>query len=138
MADYQAAADQIVKAIGGKENIDQATHCVTRLRFVLKDEGKVDEKALEQIEEVKGSFSANGQYQVVIGQGVVNRVYAEMVKRTGIGEATKEDVKRASDQKLNPLQRAVKTLADIFIPIPVMCLILQVNRCSPNPFRRTC
>ncbi|MED1749779.1 MULTISPECIES: PTS system trehalose-specific EIIBC component [Bacillus] len=117
MADYQAAADQIVKAIGGKENIDQATHCVTRLRFVLKDEGKVDEKALEQIEEVKGSFSANGQYQVVIGQGVVNRVYAEMVKQTGIGEATKEDVKRASDQKLNPLQRAVKTLADIFIPI---------------------
>lgn len=117
MADYQAAADQIVKAIGGKENIDQATHCVTRLRFVLKDEGKVDEKALEQIDEVKGSFSANGQYQVVIGQGVVNRVYAEMVKQTGIGEATKEDVKRASDQKLNPLQRAVKTLADIFIPI---------------------
>lgn len=117
MADYQAAADQIVKAIGGKENIDQATHCVTRLRFVLKDEGRVDEKALEQIDEVKGSFSANGQYQVVIGQGVVNRVYAEMVKQTGIGEATKEDVKRASDQKLNPLQRAVKTLADIFIPI---------------------
>lgn len=89
MADYQAAADQIVKAIGGKENIDQATHCVTRLRFVLKDEGKIDEKALEQIEEVKGSFSANGQYQVVIGQGIVNRVYAEMVKQTGIGEASK-------------------------------------------------
>lgn len=86
MADYQAAADQIVKAIGGKENIDQATHCVTRLRFVLKDEGKVDEKALEQIEEVKGSFSANGQYQVVIGQGVVNQYMPKWSKGRGLGK----------------------------------------------------
>ncbi|CAM5247392.1 trehalose permease IIC protein [Bacillus safensis FO-36b] [Bacillus safensis subsp. safensis] len=75
-------------------------------------------RALEQIDEVKGSFSANGQYQVVIGHtGPSIEYMPKVVKRTGIGEATKEDVKRASDQKLNPLQRAVKTLADIFIPI---------------------
>jgi PTS system trehalose-specific IIC component len=117
MGDIKQSSTQIVKAIGGKENISAATHCVTRLRFALKDEGKVDQKQLDQIDVVKGSFSTNGQFQVVIGQGTVNKVYAEIVNETGIGEASKDDVKKASEQNLNPLQRAVKTLADIFIPI---------------------
>ncbi|WP_102261963.1 PTS system trehalose-specific EIIBC component [Mesobacillus jeotgali] len=111
------AVEQIVEAVGGKENIAGATHCVTRLRFALKDEGKVDKEKLENIDLVKGSFSANGQYQVVIGQGLVDKVYAEMVAITGIGEASKEEIKDAAAQNLNPLQRAIKTLADIFIPI---------------------
>lgn len=117
MSDVKQSSIQIVKAIGGKDNIAAATHCVTRLRLALKDEGKVDQEALDQIDVVKGSFSTNGQFQVVIGQGTVNKVYAELVKETGVGEASKDDVKKASEQNLNPLQRAVKTLADIFIPI---------------------
>lgn len=117
MGAYSKQAEQIVDAVGGKENIEAATHCVTRLRFALKDESKVDESKLEQIDVVKGSFSANGQYQVVIGQGTVNKVYQDLVNQTGIGEASKEDVKKASEANLNPLQRAIKTLADIFIPI---------------------
>lgn len=111
------AVEQIIEAVGGKENIAAATHCVTRLRFALKDEGKVDKDKLENIELVKGSFSANGQYQVVIGQGLVDKVYNEMVEITGIGTATKQEIKDAAEQNLNPLQRAIKTLADIFIPI---------------------
>lgn len=111
------SAEQIVAAIGGKENIAAATHCVTRLRFALKDESKVNKEALESIDLVKGSFLANGQFQVVIGQGTVDKVYNEMVKLTGIGESSKEEMKDAAAQKLNPIQRAVKTLADIFIPI---------------------
>jgi PTS system trehalose-specific IIC component len=111
------AVEQIVEAIGGKENIAAATHCVTRLRFALKDEGKVDKDKLENNDLVKGSFSANGQYQVVIGQGLVDKVYAEMVEITGIGTATKQETKDAAEKNLNPLQRAIKTLADIFIPI---------------------
>ncbi|MDQ0230835.1 PTS system trehalose-specific EIIBC component [Metabacillus malikii] len=128
---------QIVEAIGGKDNISAATHCVTRLRLALVDEGKVDKDALEAIDLVKGSFSANGQYQVVIGQGTVDKVYKEMVSQTGIGEATKDDVKKASEQNLNPLQRAIKTLADIFIPIlPAIVtagLLLGINNILTGP-----
>lgn len=117
MGELNRSARQIVEAVGGAENIAAATHCVTRLRFALIDESKVDQEMLDQIDVVKGSFSTNGQFQVVIGQGTVNKVYAELVKETGIGESTKDDVKKASEKNMNPLQRAVKTLADIFIPI---------------------
>ncbi|MGQ5175944.1 PTS system trehalose-specific EIIBC component [Bacillus halotolerans] len=117
MGELNRSARQIVEAVGGAENIAAATHCVTRLRFALIDESKVDQEVLDQIDVVKGAFSTNGQFQVVIGQGTVNKVYAELVKETGIGESTKDDVKKASEKNMNPLQRAVKTLADIFIPI---------------------
>ncbi|MTH53574.1 PTS system trehalose-specific EIIBC component [Bacillus mangrovi] len=117
MSNLNQAAKDIVEAIGGKENISAATHCVTRLRFALNDESKVDKERLENIDVVKGSFSTNGQFQVVIGQGTVNKVYNEMVNETGIGEASKDDVKSASEKNLNPLQRFVKMLSDIFIPI---------------------
>ncbi|KXZ22717.1 PTS system trehalose-specific EIIBC component [Bacillus nakamurai] len=117
MSELNRSARQIVDAVGGIDNIAAATHCVTRLRFALIDESKVDQKVLDEIDVVKGSFAVNGQFQVVIGQGTVNKVYAELVKETGIGEASKEEVKKASEHKMNPLQRAVKTLADIFIPI---------------------
>lgn len=107
----------IVQAVGGAENITSATHCVTRLRFVLQDEGKVNKEQLENLDIVKGTFSSSGQYQVVIGQGLVDKVYKELVDITGISESSKEETKRAAEKKLNPLQRAIKTLADIFIPI---------------------
>ncbi|MGB3569550.1 MAG: glucose PTS transporter subunit EIIB, partial [Priestia megaterium] len=111
------SVERIVEAVGGKENISAATHCVTRLRLVLKDEGKVNQSMLDEHELVKGSFSTNGQFQVVIGQGTVDKVYKEMVALTGIGELSKEEVKNEAAKNLNPLQRAIKTLADIFIPI---------------------
>ncbi|PLR97529.1 PTS system trehalose-specific EIIBC component [Bacillus sp. T33-2] len=111
------SVEQIIEGVGGKENIAAATHCVTRLRFALKDEGKADKEKLENIDLVKGTFSSNGQYQVVIGQGTVDKVYNQMVEMTGIGHASKQEIKDAAAQKLNPFQRAVKTLGDIFIPI---------------------
>ncbi|WP_026689006.1 PTS system trehalose-specific EIIBC component [Alteribacter aurantiacus] len=117
MAQYEKQVKEILEAIGGEENIEKATHCVTRLRMSLKDESKVDSEKLESIDIVKGSFSTNGQFQVIIGQGTVDKVYKEMVAMTGIGESSKEDVKEASASKQNWLQRGVKMLADIFIPI---------------------
>ncbi|MDQ0254750.1 PTS system trehalose-specific IIC component [Evansella vedderi] len=117
MAIERKTVEEIIDAIGGKENIDSATHCVTRLRLVLHDEGKVDKEKLENIDIVKGNFSTNGQFQVIIGQGLVDKVYKELVNITGIGEASKEDTKAAAEKKMNPLQRGIKTLADIFIPI---------------------
>jgi trehalose PTS system EIIBC or EIIBCA component len=137
MSKIRETAEQIVEALGGKDNISAATHCVTRLRLALKDEGKVDEKALEDIDLVKGSFSANGQYQVVIGQGTVDKVYNEFIDITGTGRASKEDIKDEASKKLNPLQRAIKALADIFIPIlPAIVtagLLMGINNILTGP-----
>ncbi|MBD8070844.1 PTS system trehalose-specific EIIBC component [Bacillus sp. PS06] len=117
MSNNREVAQQIIDAIGGKDNISAATHCVTRLRLALNDESQVNKEALENIDLVKGSFSTNGQFQVVIGQGTVDKVYAELVDLTGIGESSKQELKDAAEKNLNPLQRAIKVLADIFIPI---------------------
>lgn len=129
--------EQILSAVGGTENIVSATHCVTRLRFVLKDEGKVNKEQLEVLDLVKGTFSSNGQYQVVIGQGTVDKVYKELVSLAGISEASKEETKAAAESKLNPIQRAIKTLADIFIPIlPAIVtagLLMGINNILTGP-----
>lgn len=134
---YSKEAKAIVQAVGGEDNIRAATHCVTRLRFALADDDKVDKEALEKMDIVKGVFSANGQYQVVIGQGTVDKVYQSMVNETDISEATKEDVKAASGQKQNALQRGIKVLADIFIPIlPAIItagLLMGINNILANP-----
>ena len=134
--EYSKEGKEIVEAVGGKENIAAVTHCVTRLRFALNDEEKVDTEALENLSIVKGVFSANGQFQVVIGQGTVDKVYAAMAKETGVGEASKDDVKDAAAKKQNPLQRAIKTLADIFIPIlPAIVtagLLMGINNILTN------
>jgi len=134
---YSQEAKQIVEAVGGIENIHAATHCVSRLRFALDNEDTVDKEALDKLDIVKGTFSTNGQYQIVIGQGTVDKVYQAMVAETGIKEASKEDVKAAGGKKLNPLQRAIKVLADIFIPIlPAIVtagLLLGLNNILVNP-----
>lgn len=110
------SVERIVQAVGGKDNIITATHCVTRLRLVLKEEGNVDKHALERVDVVKGVFSANGQFQIVIGPGV-EKAYGYLLEITGMGQATKEEVKSEAEKKLNLLQRLVKTLGDIFIPL---------------------
>ena len=79
----------IVRAIGGKENIDTATHCVTRLRLVLKDDNKVDKDALDDNTLVKGQFKADNQYQIVIGPGTVDEVYKQFIQETGVEESSK-------------------------------------------------
>ncbi|WP_110113472.1 PTS system trehalose-specific EIIBC component [Bacillus sp. CGMCC 1.16541] len=137
MSINRESVEQIVQAVGGKDNISAATHCVTRLRLVLKDESKVDQDALNNHDLVKGSFSTSGQFQVVIGQGTVDKVYKEMVAITGIGEVSKEEVKNEAAKNMNPLQRAIKTLADIFIPIlPAIVtagLLMGINNVLTGP-----
>lgn len=117
MSKYRQAAEQILVAIGGVENISSATHCVTRLRLVLHDENVVDTKALEVVPEVKGAFATSGQFQVILGNGIVEKVYQELMALTGRSEQSKEEVKEEAAKKGNPLQRAIKVLADVFIPI---------------------
>jgi len=108
---------RIISAIGGKENVNAATHCVTRLRLALEDESKVNKEELDKIDLVKGSFAANNQFQIVIGPGTVDEAYQIFIEETGMGESTKDEVKAAAADKMNPLQRAIKTLGDVFIPL---------------------
>ena len=115
--DYKGIAEQILKDVGGPENIASYAHCATRLRLVLVDETKADKKAVEKIEAVAGSFTAGGQYQIILGPGTVNKVHDELAKLTNIQEASMEQVKKAAAAHMNPAQRFVKTLSDIFVPL---------------------
>lgn len=110
-------AEEILAAIGGKENVSAAAHCATRLRLVLNDEEAVDEAKLDEMDVVKGTFSTGGQYQIILGSGTVNKVYKELAVLTGLAEMSTKDVKDAGAKKMNPLQRFVKLLSDIFVPI---------------------
>lgn len=117
MAVKKKDVQDIVEAVGGKDNLDTATHCVTRLRLVLKDDDKVDKDRLSNNNLVKGQFKADNQYQIVIGPGTVDEVYKQLIAETGISESSKDDAKAAAAKKGNPLQRLIKLLGDIFIPI---------------------
>ncbi|MBZ8172774.1 PTS trehalose transporter subunit IIBC [Staphylococcus cohnii] len=117
MAVKKKDVQDIVEAIGGRENLDTATHCVTRLRLVLKDDDKVDKDRLSNNDLVKGQFKADNQYQIVIGPGTVDEVYKQFIEETGAESASKDDAKAAAAKKGNPIQRLVKLLGDIFIPI---------------------
>jgi len=84
MNEYRQTAEAIIAAVGGKENIAAATHCATRLRMVLKDEGKIDKVAINAIPLAKGNFLTAGQFQIILGTGTVNKVTAELLDITGV------------------------------------------------------
>lgn len=115
--DYRKVAREIYEQIGGKENLISAAHCATRLRLVISDNGKADKEKVENIDGVKGVFFAQGQMQIILGTGVVNKVYDEFIQFADISESSKEELKQAAASKANPLQRLIKTLGDIFVPI---------------------
>ena len=114
---YFDAAQDILKYIGGPENIGSAAHCATRLRLVLKDQNLANKEGLEKLDIVKGAFLNGGQFQIIIGQGTVNKVYAELIKIAGIKEMSTAEVKQEGAKKLNPIQKLAKILSDIFVPI---------------------
>ncbi|MBM7636312.1 PTS system beta-glucosides-specific IIC component [Streptococcus saliviloxodontae] len=114
MALYTKLAQAILTHIGGKENVDSLQHCVTRLRFELKDESKVDEESLKKLSGVVSAVQAGGQYQVVIGNHVAD-VYDELDRlggfsRTGLSE------ENPTAKKSNPFNRFVSLVSSIFHP----------------------
>jgi len=115
--DHKHAAEQVIAAVGGKDNIVSAAHCATRLRLVIADDAKVDMAAVDDVEGAKGSFQAAGQLQIIFGTGTVNKVYDEFVKLSGAPAGSTADVKAAAAAKGNIIQRATKTLGDVFVPI---------------------
>ena len=115
--DYRKCAEQIAANIGGGANVISAAHCATRLRLVIADNGKVNKAALEEIDGVKGMFESNGQLQLIIGTGTVNKVYDEFLSVTGASAASKEDVKAAAASKMPWWKKILKTPGDVFVPI---------------------
>ncbi|NFO13422.1 PTS sugar transporter subunit IIA [Clostridium botulinum] len=115
----QVVANEILKNIGGKENIKSIEHCATRLRIILKDKEKIDEKAIENIDGVKGQFFAAGQYQVILGTGFVNKVYSQIVN--GSDDLANTSAKEDAYSEMTMLQKISRTFGDVFVPIiPVL------------------
>lgn len=132
MGKYAEDARELLRLVGGKENIAAVSHCMTRMRFALVDPGKADIKAIEAMKVVKGSFTQSGQFQVIIGN-TVSDFYNDFVKEAGIEGVSKDAVKQAAKKNQNPLQRIVTALAEIFAPlIPAIItggLILGFRNC---------
>ena len=136
--DHRKVAERVIKDVG-RDNIIAGAHCATRLRLVLKDDSKVDQKALDNDPDVKGTFKTNGQYQVIIGPGDVNDVYDEFIKITGLKELSTDDLKKvaAEGKKKNPVMDFIKLLSDIFVPIiPALVaggLLMALNNFLTSP-----
>lgn len=116
MGKYENDVKRLLALIGGKENIQAVSHCVTRMRFVLVDPEKADEEAIQELKSVKGTFTQAGQYQVIIGNDVAV-FYNEFTEYAGIEGVSKESVKEAAKANQNVIQKIMGVLGEIFAPL---------------------
>ncbi len=114
---YLAISEKLAELVGGKKNIQGIAHCATRLRIVLENNDVVDLKAIEDLDLVKGVFVAGDQLQIIFGAGLVNDVYEVFKDYTGKAGMSLSDLKTEANKKMNPLQRIIKALSDVFIDI---------------------
>lgn len=117
MPSEQHVARAILQEIGGRDNVLSATHCATRLRLVLKNPEALDKSGVEAIDGVKGSFMAAGQYQVILGTGFVDKVYASFMREGGFSDGDLMDKGDALERGMNPVQKVSRLLGDVFLPI---------------------
>lgn len=131
---YRDIARQIIEIVG-KDNIISATHCTTRLRLIVKEKDAIDEKKLEKVPLVKGTFFNAGQYQIILGTGIVNKVYAELEK-LNLNTLSKQEQDEIVKKQQKGIKRLMRTLGDIFVPIiPVIAatgLFLGLKGCVFN------
>lgn len=136
--DHKKVANEIVSAVG-KDNFAAAAHCATRLRLVIKDESKLNQDALDNNDDVKGTFKTNGQYQIIIGPGDVNNVYDELINIANVTPVSTEELKNVTQdgKKKNPIMAFIKLLSDIFVPIiPALVaggLLMALNNFLTSP-----
>ncbi|WP_078428172.1 sucrose-specific PTS transporter subunit IIBC [Alkalihalobacterium alkalinitrilicum] len=114
---HKDVALQLIPLLGGVDNIISATHCATRLRIVLQDDSKAQKDKIEELEGVKGAFLSSGQFQIIFGTGIVNKVYAPFSEEVGLKEKEAVVHSEAVKQKMNPFARFARTLSNIFVPI---------------------
>ena len=112
----QEIAKKVIDALGGRENVNSVAHCATRLRVMVKDEGKINKEVIENLEKVQGAFFNSGQYQIIFGTGTVNKMYDEVVA-LGLPTSSKDDMKAEAEKQGNWFQRAIRTFGDVFVPI---------------------
>ena len=119
---HKEVAARVITAVGGEDNIVAAAHCATRLRMVLKDSKNVDQAALDNDPDLKGTFETGGMFQIIVGPGDVNVVFKELDKQTSKNIAvTAEELKDVAAQRGSWFTKAIKALADIFVPlIPIL------------------
>ena len=115
--DHAKVAGEVVEAVGGASNISAAAHCATRLRLVIADESKINQQALDDSDDLKGTFAAGGMFQIIVGPGDVDQVYAHMVSDHGVREVSKDEAKEEAESGGNLFSRFIKMIADIFVPI---------------------
>lgn len=114
---YEKISLELTKLVGGRENIQGIAHCATRLRIVLKDNDAADLKAIENVDLAKGVFVAGDQVQIIFGAGLVNDVYEVFAEHNDMKNMSLSDLKTVANQKMNPLQRVIKALSDVFVDI---------------------
>jgi len=112
----QEIAKKVIDALGGRENVNSVAHCATRLRVMVKDEGKINKEVIENLDKVQGAFFNSGQYQIIFGTGTVNKMYDEVVA-LGLPTSSKDDMKAEAAKQGNWFQRAIRTFGDVFVPI---------------------
>lgn len=118
--DHKSVAERVLTNVGGVHNIQAGAHCATRLRLVLKDPKALNQTALDNDDDIKGTFQNAGQFQIIVGPGDVNEVYKHLVGH-GMKEASKDELKSIAASKGNLGTRFLKTVSDIFLPIiPVL------------------
>lgn len=116
MSRYVDEVNELLEAIGGKDNIAAVSHCATRMRFVLNNAQKADKQKIENIKSVKGTFTQAGQFQIIIGNEV-SIFYNEFIKVAGVDGVSKENVKEAAKTQMSWLQKLMANLAEIFSPL---------------------
>ncbi len=131
---YRETARKILEIVG-KDNIVSVTHCATRLRFVVKDRNQIDDKAMERVNQVKGVFFTSGQYQIILGTGIVNKVY-EQISQMGLKTLSKQEQDELLKEQQKGIKYLMRVLADIFVPIiPIIAatgLFLGLKGCIFN------
>ncbi len=116
MGKFENDAKELLKYVGGRENISAVTHCVTRMRFVLNDPSKADKAEIEKLKSVKGTFTQAGQFQVVIGNEV-STFYNDFIKVSGIDGVSKDEVKNVAKNNMTFMQKLMANIAEIFSPL---------------------
>ncbi len=116
MGKYVEDSKKLLEYVGGKDNISAVTHCITRMRFVLKDSEKADKEKIESLDFVKGTFLQAGQFQIIIGN-TVSQFYNDFIAVAGIEGVNKEEVKEQAKSNMRPIQKLMANLAEIFSPL---------------------
>lgn len=114
--DNKQIAEEVIAALGGRENVKSVAHCATRLRVMVNDEEKIDKAKTEEIDKVQGAFFNSGQYQIIFGTGTVNKIYDEVVA-LGLPTSSTGEQKEEAAKQGNAFQRAIRTFGDVFVPL---------------------